>query len=326
MKNRMLIGGWLIAALSFTGCQDSDFQPDYVTLNLPDYFPAMVIPDDNPLTRQGIALGRKIYYDQRMHSTQQMSCSSCHEQASSFTTAEANCMAHINLAWHSAFLWNGKIEGTLEDVAMFELVDFFGTDINVFLNDTTYHRMFKEAFNIKSDEITFKYAAYALAQFLRTMNSYNSKYDQWKRGEYQFSPSEWNGFVLFNSERGECFHCHANHLFVDNEFHDIGLDMSPSPGRFTMTGNQNDFGKFKTPTLRNIELTAPYMHDGRFQTLEEVMNFYSSGVQNSDNVTTLLPAHNGGLNLTAQEKADIIAFMKTLTDNTYITNPDLSAP
>lgn len=325
MKKQYILIGFLFSILIFSGCQDTDFQPDYVTLNLPSYVPPMIIPDDNPLTKQGIALGRKIYYDQRMHHSQQLSCSSCHNQAHSFTTSQ-NCMAHINLGWHKAFLWNGGVEGTLEDVAMYELVDFFNTDINVFKNDSAYIRMYKEAFNVNVDEISFKYATYALAQFFRTMNSFNSKYDQWKRGEYVFTQAEWNGYALFYSETGDCFHCHANELFLDNEYHDIGLDLSPSAGRYTVTGKQTDFGKFKTPTLRNIELTTPYMHDGRFQTLEEVMDFYSSGVQNSANLSTLMPVHNGGFNLTSQQKADIIAFLKTLTDISYTTNPDLSAP
>jgi cytochrome c peroxidase len=133
---------------------------------------------------------------------------------------------------------------------------------------------------------------------------------------------------IFNTERGDCFHCHGGILFTDNMFHNTGLDAEPGDkGLSAVTGDPLDRGRFKTPTLRNIEVTAPYMHDGRFRTLEEVVDFYSEGVQNSPTIDPLMKfAHQGGVRLTAQERSDLIAFLKTLTDTTFLTNPAFGNP
>ena len=302
------------------------YEPTPVTIHYPSNFPDMLIPGDNLPTKEGIALGRALYYDKILSGNQTKSCSSCHDQTKAFTTFESNSLAHINLAWNHQYLWNGGVQGSLEDVMMFEVEDFFGTNIQLVNNSTKYKALFKQAYGI--DEITSKDIAYALAQFFRTLNSTDSKYDRFVKGEVNLTPEEWDGYDIFYTERGDCFHCHGTVLFHDNIFGNNGMDLDPDAGLYAITGNMNDYGKFKTPTLRNIELTAPYMHDGRFETLEEVIQFYSVGViHDSPNLSPLMKySANGGVQLSQQETQHLIAFLKTLTDNTFTSNPALSNP
>ena len=150
--------------------------------------------------------------------------------------------------------------------------------------------------------------------------STDSKYDKFIKQELQLSTSELNGYAIFNSEKGDCFHCHGTQMFMDNLFHNNGLDTEPflDNGRAIVTGDMMDNGKFKTPTLRNIEFTAPYMHDGRFNSLEEVIDHYNSGGNYSSTVDPLMKKIGVGLQLTNQEKLDLIAFLKTLSDQNFI--------
>jgi len=161
----------------------------------------------------------------------------------------------------------------------------------------------------------------ALAQFERTLISTNSKFDKFLRNEVQLSPSELNGYAIFNSEKADCFHCHGTQMFMDNTFHNNGLDTEPflDLGRANVTEDALDNGKFKTPTLRNIEFSAPYMHDGRFSSLEEVIEHYNSGGNYSSTVDPLMKKLGIGLQLTNQEKQDLIAFLKTLSDENFIS-------
>ena len=190
---------------------------------------------------------------------------------------------------------------------------------NTLNQDEEYLLLFKQAYNI--DYIDSTHVVMAIAQFERTLISNNSKFDKYSRGEEVFTKSELNGFAIFNSEKGDCFHCHGTSLFTDNLFHNNGLESEPflDIGLGKITKNTSDNGKFKTPTLRNIEVSAPYMHDGRFTTLEKVIEHYDSGGHFSSTVDPLMKKLGVGLNLTNQEKSDLIAFLKTLTDYDYIT-------
>jgi cytochrome c peroxidase len=233
------------------------------------------------------------------------------------------------LAWSNKFLWNGLIEGKLEDIMAFEVNVFFNCDVKKLNNSSIYAPLFKKVFN--STSITTKEVAYALAQFVRTQSSTNSKFDKYMLHQETLTPSERNGYVIFNSEKGDCFHCHSIGLFNDNSYHNIGLDSISTglnKGRSDVTGNMNDIGKFKTPSLRNIELTHPYMHDGRFATLEDVIEHYNSGVKQASNLDPIFskPNHLLGLQLSIQEKADLVSFLRTLTDTTFTNNPKLSHP
>ncbi|VAW25891.1 hypothetical protein MNBD_BACTEROID06-802 [hydrothermal vent metagenome] len=311
--------------IALANCKSPD-NPAYQTtpyeLIIPQEFPVMDIPADNRLTIEGVALGKKLYYDPILDKNQAKACATCHLQKQSFSSAPA-VLPHVNLGWQHNWLWKGEVKGSLEDIMAFEVQDFFETDLANLNTHSEYPTLFKNAFGV--DNIDYVDIEKALAQFLRTLNSGNSKFDQVQRGEAEFTNEESQGLELFFTEKGDCFHCHATTFFSDNQFHNNALDAKPAAGYFEVTGDSLDYGKFKSPTLRNIELTAPYMHDGRFATLEEVINFYSNGLQHSATVDPLMKQlNNGGIQLTIEEKAALLAFLRTLTDQDFITNPDFA--
>lgn len=323
----------LLVPLFFSSCKDSEdpvppeppFQTTPYPVNIPPGFPDPYIAEDNPMTVEGVQLGRMLFYDSLLDANSSRACASCHVQQESFSLESANSLAHINLGWNGVYLWDGKIEGTLEDIMLFEVEEFFQTDLSKFNAHPVYPELFKQAFNV--DVITAREAAYALAQFERTLVSGNSKWDQYLRGEATLTQAEAKGFELFFTEKGDCFHCHSTILFTDNLFHNNGLDSDPQQGRAGITGNPDDIGKFKTPTLRNVMLTPPYMNDGRFGTMEEVIDFYSEGVKWSSTIDPLMKkVSEGGVHLLPEEKENLVAFLKTLTDTTYINDPELSSP
>ena len=324
-------------ALSIASCKKENAETPVamsetpVVLDIPRFFPKMKIPDDNKMTEERLLLGRKLYYDPIL-SNDGRSCSSCHFQSKGFTTETIGTpiLPHINLGWNINFLWRGEKQCSLEEMMLFEVEDFFGTDISKLNASEEYKLLFQKAYGIKN--ITSQHVAYALAQFFRTMISGNSRFDQYYRHEISFTESERRGMDIFFSEKGDCFHCHGSILFTDNSFHNIGLDSVLSPanqGRYIITGKDADMGAYKTPTLRNCDLRTQFMHDGRFKTLEEVIDFYDSGFhQSSPNIDPLmlLPEKENGLQLTTQEKTDLLAFLRSLTDQTFITNPALAKP
>ena len=293
-------------------------------LEIPAGFPQPTIPADNPMTEEGVALGRLLYYDSIVHRSESAACATCHIQEHSFTS-DADVLPHVNLAWSHNFLWDGGKSGSLEEVMLFEVEDFFGTDVSKLQQHPTYPTLFEKAFGTKT--ITSKEVAYALAQFFRIMNSGDSKFDQFLQGDIELTDQEYMGFDLFFTEKGDCFHCHATVFFTDNIMHNNALDTLPEAGYFYVTGDSLDYGKFKSPTLRNIEYTGPYMHDGRYATLAEVIDFYSEGLEHSPTVDPLMKnLTQGGVQLSVEEKAALLAFLKTLSDPGYLTNPALSQP
>lgn len=303
-------------------------QLQYVTLEIPNNFPQMILNLDNPLSVEGIELGRELYYDPILSTTGE-SCSSCHLQANSFSHPVANSLSHVNLAWHTSFLWNGAVEGTLEDAMRFEVEDFFSTNSAILQQHAEYPSKFKKVFGTST--ISSQNIAYALAQFIRSMISSESRFDKYLKGEISLTSSEMNGLDIFLTERGDCFHCHSVGLLTDNSFHNTGLDdvfTSLNWGRYEVTANSSDIGKYKTPTLRNIELTGPYMHDGRFSTLEDVVEFYNSGVKITEYTDPIMtkPGKEFGLQLSTQDKADLVTFLRALTDTSFINNTAFSHP
>ena len=304
-------------------------------INIPEGFPDMNILANNPITVQGVALGEKLFKDPILSANNTQACIDCHQQnfafsdPNQFSTGIDNIQgirqasALINLGWNSSFNWDGG-KLSLEDQA-FEPVtnplEMHNTWENVELSLNThneYPNLFKEAFNI--DYIDSIHVVMAIAQFERTLISANSKFDKYLKGEEQLTASELSGYAIFNSEKADCFHCHGSQMFMDNLFHNNGLDNEPFTdlGLGAITNNETDNGKFKTPTLRNIELSAPYMHDGRFATLEEVIEHYNSGGKYSSTIDPLMKKLGVGLNLTNQEKNDLIAYLKTLTDTEFL--------
>lgn len=327
-----------LATFNDGSCQfDTIYQTTPYEIPTPFGFPTMKIPEDNPTTLEGIALGEKLFNDPILSADNTLSCADCHLQSSSFSdpnqyslgidgiAGTRNASAIINVGWSNLFFWDGRVN-SLEEQALEPInnpIEMHNNWSNVELEinaNEEYVLLFKKAFNISY--IDSIYIVKAIAQFERTMISANSKYDQFLKQEVQLTASELNGYAIFNSEKGDCFHCHGTEMFVDNLFHNNGLDSEPFSdlGLGAITNLAMDNGKFKTPTLRNIEFTAPYMHDGRFATLEEVIDHYNSGGEYSSTVDPLMKKLGVGLQLTNQEKEDLIAFLKTLSDPNFISN------
>jgi cytochrome c peroxidase len=313
----------------------------------PNFFPSLTnIPADNPMTEEGVALGKKLFYDPRLSGRDGTdgirSCSSCHHQEKNFEYGAPTGTHHamlplVNLAWNTTGLgWNGGV-ATLEDMVLAAVtspveIDADTNQVVRFLQNTKdYPPLFEKAFG--SREITFVNIERAIAQFVRSLVSSNSKFDRYLRGEEQLNQDELEGYLLFVTEDGaDCFHCHGgggNALMTTNLFYNNGLDYeSDDPeDRASITGNSMDQGCYKAPTLRNIAVSAPYMHDGRFTTLDEVINFYSDSVKNSATISPLMHhVMQGGVRLSDLEKAQLKAFLNTLTDETFLNNPDYSMP
>ncbi len=314
------------------------------SLATPFGFPPIVIPANNPLTVEGIALGRKLFYDPMLSLNNTQACGSCHNQNYAFTDSTLrfskgitgefgtrNAMPIMNLAWEKKFFWDGGA-ATMEDQVIGPIenpLEMHETLTNVLykLNKhAEYPKLFKRAFG--TDSITSQLLMKAVAQFERTMISANSKYDKFLRGEAELTQDELKGKELYeNQDKGDCTHCHTiGSTFTDFEFRNNGLDsVFTDLGRERVTKSILDRGKFKTPSLRNIELTAPYMHDGRFATLEQVLEHYNTGFVESPTLDVNISlAKKGRLNET--EKQQIIAFLKTLTDYEFINNPNFKKP
>ena len=323
------------------------------------YLGNFVIPEDNPMTEQGIELGRMLFYEKMLSVDNSMSCASCHKQEFAFTdglatskgidgiSGDRSSMALVNLLWDEKFFWDGR-ENSLEDQALrpienpIELHQKLGDAVKKIQESDIYPTKFKSAFG--DDKVTADRIAKAIAQFERTLISTNSKYDKYMRGEVQFTSEELYGMQLmqhpeptgFLEDRGgNCADCHKFNNFTDpeGEMRNNGVDETVVDlGLELVTGDSKDRGKMKIPTLRNIAVSAPYMHDGRFNTLEEVLNHYNhSNIRHHENVDILVRSGynnpvDSTLSLTETEKNAIIAFLKTLTDEEFLTNPAFSNP
>ncbi|NUO02626.1 MAG: hypothetical protein HUU01_18625, partial [Saprospiraceae bacterium] len=320
-----------------------------------DVFSAEPLPADNLLTVAGVQLGRMLFYEPLLSKDGSQSCADCHKQEDGFSDirrfsigveqlpGKRQAMPVMNLAWHqNGFFWDGRAlkvrDQSLKPIQdPLEMNETLPNAIAKLSGQKKYTDQFIRAFGDAT--VTAERMSLAMEQFMLTMVSYNSKYDQYLRGAATLTPAEERGRELFFSEfdpfgsekGGECFHCHGGHNFTNDEFMNNGLDTDASmtdEGRQKVSGNPADRGKFKTPSLRNIVLTPPYMHDGRFATLEEVLDHYNTGVKNSSTVEFILQYNlqPGGLQLTAMEKADLIAFLGTLTDVEFLTNPAYQSP
>lgn len=346
------------------------YTPTPYELEIPYAFPTKLnIPEDNPLTVEGIELGRYLFYDGRLsgrtHPDSLMSCSSCHIQENNFEPGVDHpvfeggfvhglsgqqthhvVLPLVNLVWNSSgYGWNGSFynnnenpnQRQIEDIVTLSVIapdEMHGDTSRVkalFQSLDGYPELFYKAFG--SDQITFKNMARAIAQFVRTLVSADAKIDRYLRGEEQLTQSELNGFILFTTEEGaDCFHCHGgfgNPLFTTHLFYNNGKDtiFNDPLDRFAVTGDPMHKGAYKAPTLRNISLSGPYMHDGRFATLDEVIDFYSHEVKWSDQVDPLMHhVLRGGVQLTPSEKADVKAFIATLHDEKFLNNPAYGRP
>lgn len=330
--------------------------PHPYQLKYPAYFGNhFSIPDDNPETVEGIDLGRMLFYEKALSVSNTISCASCHQQRHAFCDNKdfsegadgikqsRNTMALINVLWTRNFFWDGRTKGLENQVDsplthIHEMGEPFNIAIAKLKAEKIYEVKFKAAFgdnNITKDRIEK-----ALAQFERTLISCNSRYDQYLQGRYQPTASELSGIRLFYSGsemakdlRGaSCSHCHGGAKTYQELFMNNGLDsIYRDAGRAAVTGRDYDRGKFRVVTLRNIALTAPYMHDARFKTLKEVIDHYSDHVVQSKQLSPFLQNNSdvldhGQLDLTAQEKRDLIAFLNMLTDSSFINDKRFSDP
>ncbi len=388
-RNIRLIG--FILFIAFTSCNkdkvpvtnDTSFHATPYSIKIPKYFPTLLnIPADNPMTVEGIKLGRYLFYDGRLSGRTQtdslMSCYTCHIQANSFEAGINNThfidgatfgltgiptphhmLPMLNLVFNNnGYFWSGLINKNntslgntaygvptqqpynytnIESVVWMAITaphEIHGTiekTVNMIKSITMYPPMFKAAFG--TDEVNIDRISKAIAQFVRTLISANSKFDKYLRGETNLTNDEFAGYTLFVSENGaDCFHCHGgagNPLFTTNLFYNNGKDIiyNDSRDHFQVTQNPIDKGSYRAPTLRNIMYTAPYMHDGRFKTIDEVLNFYSEGVILSPNISVLMHhANAGGVQLTNIQKQQLKSFLQTLSDTDFISDTAFSKP
>lgn len=347
MKNTAFFFFSLLLAAILVACSKdagpADTGPTAYQLAIPAGLPAMPIPPGNPLTVEGVALGRKLFYDPILSGDNSMACADCHLQKDAFTDVRQfsrgidgeegarNAMPLFNLGWQKKFFWDGR-SNSLEQQALrpiqdpIEMHELLANAVAELQAHAEYPDLFERAFG--TEIIDTLLIAKAIAQFERTLISGNSKFDKWKRNEVSMTDAEQRGMSLFNDpEKGDCAHCHVfGSTFSDFEFRNTGLDSIPvDRGLANVTSLPTDAGKFKTPSLRNIEYTAPYMHDGRFATLEASLEHYNTGFFYTANLDANL-AHLQKGRLTQQDVGDLIAFLKTLSDPDFLNNPEFSKP
>jgi cytochrome c peroxidase len=324
-------------------------------LTISQFAPQPDLPRDNPLTVEGVELGSKLFFDRRLSADNSESCATCHNPHLAFSQPRRfsrgidgeigtrNAMPLENLAWKNSFFWDGRAATLREQVLQpiqnpIEMHESLSEALAKIKQPNPpdgrpappgapdYPKMFTAAFG--SPEITIDKMARALEQFLLVQVSFNSKFDRVMNGQTNFTAEEARGFILFNTEYdpyhgqygADCFHCHGGPLFQSQSFANNGLDSAFSDlGLYKTTHRAGDEGKFAVPSLRNVAVTAPYMHDGRFQTLEEVVEHYCTGMKRSATLDPNLAKHpDGGLPLSADDKRALVAFLKTLTDEKYL--------
>jgi cytochrome c peroxidase len=312
-------------------------------LTISKFAPQPDLPRDNPLTGEGVALGSKLFFDRRLSSNDRLSCAACHRPNEALSDPRRfsrgvagaigtrNAPALENLAWKSSFFWDGRAATLREQVLQpiqnpIEMHDTLSDVVAKVSADNNYPRLFANAFG--SPEITSEKIARALEQFLLVQVSFDSKYDRVMNGQASFSAQEQRGFELFNTEYdpyhgqfgADCFHCHGGVLFQSQNFANNGLDAAfYDLGRYKITKRAGDEGKFSVPSLRNVAITAPYMHDGRFRTLDEAVEHYCTGMKRSATLDPNLAKHpDGGVPLSADDKRALVAFLKTLTDEKFL--------
>jgi cytochrome c peroxidase len=318
-----------------------------------NYFPPMPVAPNNSVSLNGVELGRYLFYDPILSSDSSISCASCHKQEFAFSDSPnqfskgihnqyqtRNTLPLFNLAWYPKLFWDGRTNN-IESQVFHPVRD--AKEMNLNWHDAAkkisrskfYQEKFKAVYTTKTIDSTL--ITNAIAQFERTLISYNAKYDKVINNKAKFTMAELEGLELLNDmTKGNCLHCHttdANGLGTTAEYSNNGLDEVNDIKSFKDIGlggttkNINDNGKFKIPSLRNLLFTAPYMHDGRFKTLEEVLDFYSDGIKKSPTLDSKMEfVHQGGSKLATHEKTKIILFLKTLSDSVFITSKEFSNP
>lgn len=355
----------LVLALAAAGIARAQ-PPEEYRWRLPSWLPPPAVPADNPMSQAKVDLGRHLFYDKRLSLDGSMSCASCHQQARAFTDGFAtslgitgeghprNAMSLANVAYYPVLTWANPLLSTLEHQALIPMFGELPVEMGLagreqalferLAADPDYPERFRKAFPERGGAIDLGTITKALAAFQRTLVSADSPYDRYRYGgkDDAISPSAKRGEALFFSERLECFHCHGGvHLtdslvhsrkpFAEFAFHNTGLYDRDGKGAYPPdnvgliehTGRPDDMGRFRTPSLRNVALTAPYMHDGSIGRLEDVILHYGRGGRAASALTSpFLP----GFSLSDDETADLVAFLKSLTDDGFISDPRFSDP
>ncbi len=343
MKTRIIllfVISILFSAILISACKkneappidDGPYTPTFIAFNIPAGWPdpPTDIFANNRLTEEGFQLGRKLFYDGRLSKDGNFPCASCHQQFAAFATYDhdfshgfnnsfttRNAPALFNLAWMTKLHWDGgithiEVQPLAPLTAPNEMAETIENVLNKLRADADYPKLFRSAFG--NTEITSQRMLKALAQFMGTIVSSNSKYDKVKRGEASFTAAEQNGYNFF---KAKCEACHKEPLFTDNSFRNTGMAVNPllnDIGRMRITNDRNDSLKFKVPSLRNIMLTFPYSHDGRFYSLGAIIDHYRTGIITTQ--ATLDPLLINRIAITNTEKNDLIYFFDTLTDST----------
>lgn len=346
--------------LLFSACQKEstpETPPETAYVLQHEGLPKPYLPTDNPLTESGIELGRMLFYEKELSQDNSISCASCHDQKNAFSDTnqfsigvkglpgKRQAMAIFNMAWNNnEFFWDGRAE-LLRHQSLMPIED--PLEMNETLEQVVvklqkradYQWWFKKAFP-NTPEINSLNISLALEQFMHSIVSNQSKYDKYLKNEIQLSASEERGrFLYFTSYNpsdpsksgANCAMCHGGPNFENDSYMNNGLDKETEmkdSGRKAVTNFSLDLGKFKVPSLRNIALTPPYMHDGRFNTLEEVVAHYNNGIQISSTTSPTLTSiqQNGGLHLSLQDQKDLVAFLNALSDFELLSNPDYASP
>jgi len=338
------LAGCLTLIVVLWGCAGHDASPqkDAYAFQSPAAFPPVAYTlENNPVTREGFELGRALFYDPILSADSSVACANCHQQARAFSdpvhrfskgVGEAsgfrNAPAIQNTAFMQDFFWDGGVKH-LDFVPInaitseLEMQETLAHVVVKLRRSTFYPARFSQAFG--AGEVTSQHMLQALSQFMVMMVSANSRYDQYLQGEETFTADEQAGLELVQQR---CGGCHATGLFTDGSFRNNGLDetFDTDAGRERITEYAGDRGKFKVPSLRNVELTPPYMHDGRFSTLAQVLDHYDTGVKASETLDPLLTGERPGIALSTTEQQQIITFLKTLTDRTFTKDGRFSNP
>lgn len=325
------IGLLLIISITIISCNKEESTPSKYRLELPSYFPQPEYEFEvNQLTNDGFLLGKKLFFDPKLSKDGTISCASCHAPQNFFVDLNVpisfgvdgkqgnrNAPSLVNLIWNKSFMWDGGVNH-IEISALpaltdsNEMAETISSIIDKLNNDSDYPYLFEKVF--QKSEITDQQLFYALTQYMGTIISASSKYDKVKQGKINFTSSEMAGYEVFKTN---CAHCHVEPLFTDYSFQNNGLNITEDIGRERISQNNADKYKFKVPTLRNVLYTAPYMHDGRFMDIDEVLQHYISGIEQS---ATLAPSLQNGVQLSVEQQNNLILFLETLTDEDLRNN------
>lgn len=326
----------VLLSACFLSAMESTSAPDPIRFTIPKGWPkpALALYAKNKLTEQGFQLGRKLFYDGRLSKDGEVSCASCHQPFAAFAhydhdlshgvnnqLSRRNAPALMNLAWMKEMHWDGAINH-LEVQPLAPITDprEMGETLDSVLlklrADSSYRRMFREAFG--DEQINSQRMLRALSQFTGTLITANSRYDRMKRGELTFTDYEMRGYGLF---RQHCSGCHTEPLFTDNRFRTNGLPLNRfgDKGRMAVTGKKEDSLRFKVPSLRNVQLTFPYMHDGKIYSLFQVIDHYTKGIDTSQ--SHLDPLLRRKIQLSNKDRIELVYFLYTLTDSTFLKDP-----